>query len=362
MARPKMTEDSPALPEAAVEEEVIDEALMPLAETSEAATSSDFPVASPGGGFRILPLFAGGAVVAALGFGAAVGAYRFVPQVYGVMPAPGTDQRLSDHDKRLKDLAAQLAEMQPGPAGTSAETSAALADQAAAIANLQAGQKDIAAQIADFKARISQLESLPLTQGGAAAANVVAAAQAASQAADAARADAERLQQEARAAARRADLTSALAALAVALENGQPLDPALGKLAALDIVLPPTLTDQAQGVPTLAALRDSFPQAAREALALSLPESAGNSLWGRMTAFLRSQSGARSLTPRAGDDPDAILSRAEAQLGAGDLGAALDEIARLPEAGRTRMAEWAGLAERRRAAQAALIQLQAEAQ
>ncbi|MGC1487099.1 MAG: hypothetical protein WA784_04835, partial [Albidovulum sp.] len=69
---------------------------------------------------------------------------------------------------------------------------------------------------------------------------------------------------------------------------------------------------------------------------------------------------ARSLTPRAGEDPDAILSRAEAALGTGDLKTALVEIATLPEAGRARLAEWTGLAERRLAAAAAIAALAAD--
>ena len=110
------------------------------------------------------------------------------------------------------------------------------------------------------------------------------------------------------------------------------------------------LTDEAQGVPTLTALRDSFPPAAREALALSVKETAGTDTWGRVKAFFQSQSGARSLTPRAGDDPDAVLSRAEAALRTGDLSATLDELKALPEAGQAVMAEWVANAERRLAA------------
>lgn len=363
MARRKMAEDSPALPDAAAADEgALDERPMLSAGADDSAVSGDLPVAPPNSGPRLWPLLASGALVAAMGFGAAVGTYRLAPQIFGVMPAPGVDLRLSDHDKRLEDLAAQVAGLSPASSSASVEVTTALADQTAAIAALQEENKDVAAQIAELTAQLARLETMPSAADGATVAGVAAATQAANQAAEAARADAEKLQAEVRAIVRRADLGGALAALAVALENGQPLEPTLGKLAALEVALPPALTDQAQGVPTAAALRDAFPQAAREALALSLPETVGDSVWDRMTAFLRSQSGARSLTPRAGDDPDAILSRAEAQLRAGDLGAALDEVARLPETGRARMAEWTALAERRQFALAALNHLQAEAQ
>jgi hypothetical protein len=118
-------------------------------------------------------------------------------------------------------------------------------------------------------------------------------------------------------------------------------------LTAAGIDVPATLVDQALGVPSLAALRDSFPDAARKALAVSVREEAGPGAWARLTAFLRSQSGARSLTPRAGEDPDAVLSRAEANLRAGDVAGAVEELKALPEAGQAAMSEWVARAERR---------------
>jgi hypothetical protein len=48
----------------------------------------------------------------------------------------------------------------------------------------------------------------------------------------------------------------------------------------------------------------------------------------------------RSLTPRAGDSPDAILSRAEAAVGAGDLAGAIAELNTLPPAAQAAMADW----------------------
>ena len=51
---------------------------------------------------------------------------------------------------------------------------------------------------------------------------------------------------------------------------------------------------------------------------------------------------ARSLTPKDGNDPDAILSRAEAAIGSGDLNMALSELANLPEPARDAMTDWLG--------------------
>jgi hypothetical protein len=70
--------------------------------------------------------------------------------------------------------------------------------------------------------------------------------------------------------------------------------------------------------------------------------------------FFKNQLGARSVTPRDGTDPDAILSRAEAAAATGNLEAALAEVATLPEGVGSIFDEWSALAESRRAALAAL--------
>ena len=78
-----------------------------------------------------------------------------------------------------------------------------------------------------------------------------------------------------------------------------------------------------------------------------------------LTNFLKAQTGARSVAPREGDDPDAVLSRANASVEAGDIAAALDEIQALPENARQvpAMAEWLAGAQAYNDAQAALSDL-----
>jgi hypothetical protein len=71
-------------------------------------------------------------------------------------------------------------------------------------------------------------------------------------------------------------------------------------------------------------------------------------------AFLRHQLDVRSVEPREGDDPDAILSRAEAALRDSRLTDALAEIATLPEAAQAPMGAWIAAAEGRVAALSAL--------
>ncbi|WP_284165229.1 hypothetical protein [Frigidibacter sp. SD6-1] len=298
---------------------------------------------------RFWPLALGGAVAAALGAGGTIAVLRANP---GLMPPPSTaglEQRLSDQDKRLSDLASKLA-------AAPADAPAATIDVQPLIDPLTARLDQLESALADLQARLAAVESRPVAAPGetsAATSEAVAAAKAAE-------AEAARLRQEAEVIARKAAIGSALGQIDAGLESGAALAPSLKALSDLGIAIPEALAAVDQGAPTLAALRDSFPAAARDALSLSLAALPKGSTWDRVSAFLRSQTGARSLSPRAGDDPDAILSRAEAALGAGDLMAAVAEISALPEAGQARMSEWVGLATRRSEALKAAATLRAE--
>jgi hypothetical protein len=80
-----------------------------------------------------------------------------------------------------------------------------------------------------------------------------------------------------------------------------------------------------------------------------------------LLAFLRVQTGARSLQPREGTDPDAVLSRAEAAVKGGDVAASLTELAGLPAQGQAAMADWSARAKVYLAAHEALAGLAAAA-
>lgn len=160
-------------------------------------------------------------------------------------------------------------------------------------------------------------------------------------------------------AATAAKTSAALADIEMALDTGaefgSALD-ALGETGAPDI--PDTLAGLADGsAPTLAHLQSAFPELARAALVASTRAGAQDGSVGGMTAFFRTQLGARSLEPRDGDDPDAVLSRAEAAVSGGDLQAALGEITALPEAGQAILADWKTQTETRMGARAALAAL-----
>lgn len=139
---------------------------------------------------------------------------------------------------------------------------------------------------------------------------------------------------------------AALLQLRGALDSGAPFQGALEALAGLAI--PAALSDHAAaGIASFQDLRDAFPDAARAALEAALQANMGESWAERVSNFLLKQTGARSLTPRDGNDPDAVLSRAEAALAEGGLAPALSEIATLPPVAQAAMADWLGRAQQR---------------
>lgn len=138
------------------------------------------------------------------------------------------------------------------------------------------------------------------------------------------------------AAAKRAQTSAALAQLRAALDTGGPFLSVADTLA-----LPEVLAQQASaGIPSLMQLREGFGDAARAGLEAALRADMGQTWGERVTNFLRGQTGARSLTPREGNDPDAILSRAEAGLRQGDLTATIAEIQSLPDPAKQAMQGW----------------------
>lgn len=233
-------------------------------------------------------------------------------------------------------------------------------------ADIVATQKrieDVSATVSGFEDRIDALEKMP--QGDSAEAAQTAAAAYERELADmramldkelenlrAQQADAEELQANAAKAAQAASGRAALSRIMAALDSGQPFDDALFDLTnATGVDAPAGLSAvAADGVPTLASLQESFPDMAREALDLSLRAMVDAGEIGRGEAFLRTQLGSRSLEPQEGDDPDAILSRAEFALKNGRIAGALDELAKMPEAAQPAMADWIDRAKTRLAA------------
>jgi hypothetical protein len=183
----------------------------------------------------------------------------------------------------------------------------------------------------------------------------LAAAQAQTAAIEAeAQAAAETAQAEAQAAL----AAAAVAEVRIAMETGEPFAAALTNLEATGVAIPDALAAVAEaGLPTQSALTDEFPALARAALAAARSEGLDEQSGGGMTSFLRNQFNVRSVEPREGGDPDAILSRAEAALRGGDLDTTLSEVGALPDPVKATFADWLASAEARIAALAAVATL-----
>jgi hypothetical protein len=315
----------------------------------------------------------GGAIAAGAGFGLS----RFVPDGWPIQSTAALESQIAAQAERIDALSASLAEITAAdpvaplrdavstlaaeagalragltavegtlatlPAAPSADLGA-LEDRLAALEALApAGALPDGAALADLSGAIAALRAELDAQKAAVAdmsGRVDAAAAAAQAELEATRADAERLRAEAEEAARLAALRAALGRVQAAADSGASFAEPLAELSAAGVDVPADLVTNAEGLPTLAALQEGFAEPARAALRASLDHGAGETLTERVTVFLRNQTGARSLTPREGADPDAILSRAEAALRDGDLAGALAELGALPETGQAQMAPW----------------------
>ncbi|WP_423210669.1 COG4223 family protein [Paracoccus yeei] len=224
---------------------------------------------------------------------------------------PALEDRIAGLERGLTDVTNRL-QQQPAPASAPTVDPAAL--------------EELRSRLDQQAARIEELAARPTVDPATAEQVQTLASQA------------RELQQSTEAANRQAQAATAAAALATAFEAGAPRDQALADLAAAGIEVPEVLKGE---IPRLVQLRAEFPAAARAGLRASLDavaESEGT--MGLIGNFLRVQTGARSVEPREGSDPDAILSRANAAVEAGAIATALDEIATLPQSGQNAMKSW----------------------
>ena len=171
-------------------------------------------------------------------------------------------------------------------------------------------------------------------------------------------------QQETKSATHQSLTDGTISQVIGALESGAPFALAIAGLQDFETLLTPALVAAAPyGVPTADALARAFPEQSRTALIAARTTSTSQaSSSNRVGDFLRSQLGMRSITPRAGNDPDAVLSRAEAAIQAGQVSNALSALTALPDSARTSMAGWIEQAELRQAAQLAVAALSQQLQ
>ncbi len=329
------------------------------------------------GGF--FPMALGGVVAAGLGFAAA----QFTDISLPFGPAPEPDPFKAEVEQSLDAQAEQIAAL-----GASVENTqkaievidlnpvmSALAGVEDQIAQANDAVANLEDQVVGFDSRLTALEKQPVASavGPEAIAayerelgELRAAIQDQKDALVAQKAEIETMAKDAMAAeagaeeqATLAASRAALAELTSAAQAGRSFAGPLSVLAANGVAVPDALSAAAaDGVPTLAALATEFPGVAREALSVARSsadetEEGG----GGFASFLQNQLGARSVTPREGDDPDAVLSRAEAAVKNGDLDAALTEISALPEGAQSVLADWTSKAELRRDALSAASDL-----
>lgn len=375
-ARASATQSSPDPEPSAPEPEPEPQAAAP------APASPPVVKASPG----FVPLVLGGVVAAGIGFALA----RYVvPEGW---PVPGTSplqSQITEQGNAIADLRSTVAALPQtdstsdavaalgselatlrDTATTALQTAEAAAKAAAEAASNTPSGEDFGPRLTAIEERLTALETRPasgaavdpaalsaLTADIAALRNEIDTQKAAAETA-AAQAETARLEVEAE--AETTLLQAALVKVEAAMDSGAPFAEPLALLSEAGLAVPAVLTDSAEaGVPSIAALTESFAAPAREALSESLRGDMGSTWSERFGSFLRSQTGARSLTPREGNDPDAVLSRANAAVAAGDLPAALTEISALPEAAQAAMAAWVDQAKLRLSAQTATAELAA---
>ncbi len=307
----------------------------------------------------------GGVIAAAAGFGVA----QYVPNGWPLADTSALAVQLAEQAAQIKTLSeqptaettlsARLAalEGQPAPDVSALESRLALLEERLAVLEARPAEGGSAAtqaaQDAALQALQAEVQALKTAATPAEVQALTAKAEAQLQEAEAAAAQ---VKADAEALAKTTALQAALGQLQAALDSGAPYADVMPAFPDL----PAVLSGAAEtGLPTLATLQDSFAPAARAALDAALRANMGASWAERATSFLRTQTGARSLEPRDGNDPDAILSRAEAALAAGDLVLALSELTALPAESQLALAEWRTAAETRLAAAQAVADLAA---
>lgn len=303
----------------------------------------------------------------------------FMPLVLGGLIAGGIGFAVSEFnvfntrintDALRNDIAAQetrleaLESAEP-PAAPEVDLTA-IDDLSAKVDDLSAQLTEVSGQVADIDARLVVVEKRPIAEGEGSSAAAVAAYErelatlqttveemiANARSVEAATADAAAATRELEQAAR---VREALAEITTAVAAGQPFEAAVATLSDAGIAdVPAALSDvAADGVVTLSNLQDRFPDAARTALSAARSSGEVEEETG-VGGFLRRQLGARSVAPREGDSPDAVLSRAEAAVRDGQLAAALGELDTLSEGTQANIQDWLDDARARAAAEAAV--------
>lgn len=361
-------EDVPAVePVELKEPEQVEPVSLPPAKDRSAASPAPVTAApARRGGF--FPALFGGVLAAAGGF--AVSHYNLLDLRRGPDPS-AVEARLAALDDGLAAASKQAAS-----SAKAAEEALALAQTPSQSQTDPAALTDLGDRLTKVEATLTQLGEVSSVDGGippaafAALEAEVAELRKLGQASDpeetrklieselAAQSQAAIAAAEAEAAALKeaAEREAAEIAMKTAVTQGQPL---AASLAALGVTEPPAVLQKyaETGLPSLAALQESFADHARAALEASLQVTGGDTFGDKAWSLLRQSTGARSLTPQEGADPDAVLSRAEEAVRQGNLPLALQELQGLPAEGQAEMKDWVQHVQDRIDAEAALAAL-----
>ena len=198
-------------------------------------------------------------------------------------------------------------------------------DYAAAFAGLRQESENQQARLDDLIAEAEAARLQAIEDAEAAKAAVIEEAERAKAAADL--------------AAKTTVAEAAILHLQAAVDAGEPFSQPLAELTGTGLAeIPEALSSYAEdGLVTLTALQTDVAGAARNALQAARAQTGAA---GSVGGFLEKQLGLRSTEPREGDDPDAVLSRVEALIRAGDIAGALGEAESLPEPAQTAMSDW----------------------
>ncbi|WP_412552836.1 COG4223 family protein [Shimia sp. MIT1388] len=326
----------------------------PVADTAAPTATAQEPERK--GGF--VPMVFGGVIAAVIGFGGAV--------YFGDQLGLGADTdaalsemtaKLAAQDDALAALNEKLAksvDVSNGAQAASGEAAALVAKMEEVLSAYTTELGTVSEAVATLEARLSEIEKRPLSEGLNAAA-IAAYEREVKDLKDlvaAQKAEAAELKDKADLSAKAALARSSVTRIVAALESGAPYRAAVVDLrSSTGESVAAVLEDHADsGVITLSALIESYPEAARGALAKAREDKVDAGTGNKLGNFLKTQFGARSVEAREGSDTDAVLSRAEAALKAGDLTVALTELDTLAEGPKNVMADWVAQAQTRVAA------------
>ena len=303
-----------------------------------------------------VPAIFGGVVAAGLGFAVGISdlLMPYLPaSLQRGAPTAASAEDVATLQTQLSELGARLDAVPAAPdlSGIEAMLQDGLAEQAG---NLSATETALTARLDALEAQITEIAQRPL-EAAISDEAVAAYEQELAKVQDALAqqraeveamiAEAAQMEAEASESARVAQAQAAATRLFAALDTGAPFASEVTELQELGVTVPDALASSADGLPSLGALQSEFPDLARNALKAARSNDDGSS---GLTGFLQRQLGARSVTPRDGSDPDAILSRVEAALTSGDLNQALTELNTLPDEARAPLVDWAARAASRR--------------